>query len=167
MNAQLPVYCSWKPDPGALAIDALSILWTNNKTYLFPPFVLIPCCLNKARKEGVAALLIAPVWPNQIWFPQLLSLLVDRPYLLPPTQSIVSDPRGQPHPLVVEGHLPLATWYVSGDPAMPKAYLTESQRSYAKSWRGATESAYSSACMAIVVSVVFGTGLRSTFSSFE
>jgi len=27
MNHQLPVYCSWRPDPGALAVDGFSISW--------------------------------------------------------------------------------------------------------------------------------------------
>ena len=27
MNAQLPLYCSWKPDPVAVTVDALSISW--------------------------------------------------------------------------------------------------------------------------------------------
>ena len=40
-NSQLPTYCSWKPDPTAIAIDALSISWRDHHPYLFPPFALL------------------------------------------------------------------------------------------------------------------------------
>ena len=39
-NAQLTEYCSWRPNPTAFAVDALSISWSNHHLYLFPPFVL-------------------------------------------------------------------------------------------------------------------------------
>ena len=37
LTAQLDSYMSWKPDPGALATDALSQQWTEIKGYAFPP----------------------------------------------------------------------------------------------------------------------------------
>lgn len=89
---------------------------------MFPPFALIPCCLDKFREEKVTASLIAPVWLNQIWFPQLLKSLIDLQILLPPTQDIVTNPEGQNHPMAMEGHLPPATWPVSGNPAMQKEF---------------------------------------------
>ena len=48
-NTQLPTYCSWKPDPAAPTVDALSISWENHHPYMFPPFALISRCLNKLR----------------------------------------------------------------------------------------------------------------------
>ena len=68
-NHQLPTYCSWRRDRMAWAVDALSIPWAKLNSYMFPPFSLIPHCLNKLRAMGV---LVAPVWPSQVWFPQLL-----------------------------------------------------------------------------------------------
>lgn len=58
---------------------------------------------------GVRVLLIAPTWPNQVWFPQLLTHLVDHPILLPPTLDMVSSPEKRNHPLAEERHLLLAT----------------------------------------------------------
>ena len=52
-NAQLPTYCSWKLDPTAVAIDALSISWRNHYPYLFPPFSLLSHCLEKINQEKV------------------------------------------------------------------------------------------------------------------
>jgi len=114
LNAQLPVYCSLRPDPAALAVDALSISWTDQHPYLFPPFALIGKCLQKIPQEEVEALLIAPVWQTQIWYPTLLGMLVERPVLLPNTQNILQGPQGELHPLALQGHLPLAAWCVSG-----------------------------------------------------
>lgn len=115
-NSQLPRFCSWRPDPEAWAVDALSVPWKGEHPYMFPPFTLIPRCMDKLRTEAISAVMIAPVWPNQPWFPQLLEHLRDLPVLLPPTQDILTGPDGANHPLVMRGHLPLAAWPVSGDP---------------------------------------------------
>jgi hypothetical protein len=108
-NAQLPMYCSWKPDPSVAAIDALLISWTDHHPYLFS----LSRWLEKNR-ENVEAVVIAPVWRNQVWYPLLLQSLQDVPILLPNTMDIILNPQGEPHPLVKEGHLPLAAWPVSG-----------------------------------------------------
>ena len=34
--AQLPQYCSWRPDPSAMAVDRLSIPWKEHNSYMFP-----------------------------------------------------------------------------------------------------------------------------------
>ena len=47
----------------------------------------------------MTACVIAPVWPNQVWFPQHLAYLVDHPILLPPIPDIVLGPEGRNHPL--------------------------------------------------------------------
>ena len=113
-NAQLESYCSWKPDPYAVAVDALTIPWTKHFPYLFPPFALISRCLDKIRREQTSAVLIAPLWPNLVWFPLLLESLVDLPILLPPTHDILMSQNGKNHPLILQGHLPLAAWPISG-----------------------------------------------------
>jgi len=45
-NYQLPVYCGWKPDPGAVTVDTFSISWERENPYLFPL-----CCLIACRKS--------------------------------------------------------------------------------------------------------------------
>ena len=40
-NAQLPQFFSWRPDPKAIASDALQQDWSHEKNYAFPPFCLI------------------------------------------------------------------------------------------------------------------------------
>lgn len=112
-------------DPAVLAVDALSIKWQGYFPHMFPQFVLIPPCLEKLRHEKVSAVLIIPVWPNQVWFPQLLWSLIDYPVVLPPTQDTLTDPEGHSHPMIVEGHLPLAMWLVSGNPGSLKDFQME------------------------------------------
>ena len=42
---------SWKPDPEAVATDALSQPQTNMKGYAFPLFALIDRCLDSERES--------------------------------------------------------------------------------------------------------------------
>lgn len=124
-NAQMQIYCSWRPDPQALAVDALSISWQNHRPYLFPPFALINRCLEKISQEKVDALLIAPVWQSQVWFPRVLECLVDDPILLPQTRDIITNVDNNAHPLTIKGHLPLAAWPISGRPSAQQAFRKE------------------------------------------
>ena len=85
LNAQLPEYIAWRPDPGACAIDAFSISWKNRYIYAFPPFSLITQILHKLDAEGGEMLLVMPVWPTKPWYPMVAQRLVARPILLPRT----------------------------------------------------------------------------------
>ena len=66
--------------------------WNHLHAYAFPPFILIPAVLEKIRQHQCRIVLIAPFWPQQQWFSELLLLLVSAPIRLPliprlPTQS--------------------------------------------------------------------------------
>ena len=104
-----------KPDPGAIATDALSQPWTDLKGYAFPPFSLIGRCLSKIQREKVPELiLIAPVWPSQPWYPVLKASVFQKAILLPSLPDLLLNVWGEPHPLLAQGSLTLATWPVSG-----------------------------------------------------
>ena len=143
-NVQLSTYCSWKLDPSAIAIGALSISWRDHYPYLFPPFSLLSRCLEKINRQKVEAVVIAPVWCNQVWYPLLLQSLQDAPILLPNTMDIILNPQGEPHPLVQQGHIPLAAWPVSGRVLWRKGLSDRVVSIMQMSWRTSTESAYSS-----------------------
>ena len=51
--------------------------------YCFPPIVLISRLLKKVEREKATVTLVAPLWRNQVWFPQLLRMLKNYPVLLP------------------------------------------------------------------------------------
>ena len=126
ISAQLPKYMSWKPDPGAIATDALSQPWKDIKGYAFPPFALIGRCLSKVQRERVKELiLIAPVWPTQPWLAVLLSMLFQRPILLPKLPSLLLNNYNESHPLIHQ--LNLAVWPISGIPSIVKEFQAKQQ----------------------------------------
>ncbi|XP_038066072.1 uncharacterized protein LOC119736130 [Patiria miniata] len=61
-----------------------------------------------SRDRTDLCLVIAPLWPTQAWFPQLLSMCVAQPIKLP--QTALNQPQ-QIQPL----NLRLAAWTISGN----------------------------------------------------
>ena len=96
INTQLPVYASWRPDPGSVAVDAFSLCWRNFYAYAFPPFSLIPRCLKKNREEGGTLLMVVPYWPTKAWFPMLQS---HAQMMLPKNCLHLPQKPGRSHPL--------------------------------------------------------------------
>ena len=99
---KLPLYVSSVQDNKALAIDALSMDWNHLYAYAFPPFILIPAVLEKIRQHQCRIVLIAPFWPQQQWFSELL-LLVSAPIRLPLIPSLLTQSKGR----FVHQNLPL------------------------------------------------------------
>ncbi len=119
-NTQLPVFATWKPQPGCYALDAFSLYWGDRAGYLFPPFSLIAArCLAKIRREKALVVLVCPIWPSQPWFPLLLELACDMPRILPPSPRLLTSPFGAAHPL--SGSTMLAAWRLSGDLCLGRA----------------------------------------------
>ena len=115
-NSQLPVFCSPYPDPLAWTCDALSVSWEGMFAYAFPPPILIPKVLMKVRQENCLILLVAPLAPQQSWFPQLLELK------LPVLHDLLSQNRGlslHPNPR----SLNLAVWKISADQNLQSSFL--------------------------------------------
>ena len=123
LNTKLDKFVSWRPNPGAMNVDAFSISWNNLYVYLFPPFSLITKCLHKVRFDSTTALLIFPLWPTQPWFAQMSQMLISEPVLLPRNRQIYlpSQPRKR-HPL---RHLRLCACRLSGVPQMQQAFRTK------------------------------------------
>ena len=110
---QLPQYMSWTPDPESIAIDALSQRWTKLNPYLFPPFCLIGAVLRKVSRDRVRrAILIAPVWSGQPWFPYLLQQCTGPPLIFHCRETTLTRPTGEQHPLC--GKLMLGAFPISG-----------------------------------------------------
>ncbi|KAK6186681.1 hypothetical protein SNE40_005966 [Patella caerulea] len=83
LNFKIKRYASWKLEPGATYIDAFSEDWGNEIVYCFPPFCLLSRCIQKIITDGSRGIVIAPLWPTQSWFSNLLSILCFRPIMLP------------------------------------------------------------------------------------
>ena len=94
-NTQLENYFSWQLDPDAQGTDAFRHSWTTLKGYAFPPFCMVGRCLRKVIADKVMRLVIvAPVWPHQVWYPLLLDLLVEPPVMLTQSATLLLDPKG-------------------------------------------------------------------------
>ena len=102
LNHKTPHYIAWKPDPGAAAIDAFTIDWSNyNLIYCFPPFSLIGKVLQFIQESKTTAILIYPHWPTQFWYPHLLQLMKSPPVKIKMHKKTLTLPH-QPeevHPL--------------------------------------------------------------------
>ena len=113
MNAQLETYVSPFPDLSAVAVDALSIPWDfQGIPYAFPPWKMLLSVLKKIREDCIPlVLVIAPNWPRQAWFPDLLHLSVSNALLLPPIANLLSQGQW----VVPNPHLwCLHAWMLSG-----------------------------------------------------
>ena len=124
LNNQLPKCVSWKPDPGACHVDAFSFSWSGKFVYIFPPFFLLNRCLQKLENDQTSSLLIAPVWPTQVCWPRLLSLLVANPLLLPQDNDLLIVPQSETvHPL--RNQMRLLACLFSGNPMKQEEYRSQ------------------------------------------
>ena len=121
-NKKTQVFCSWVPHPQALALDALSITWENMFAYAFPPTCLIPKVLQHMKQFHCELILIAPHWPRQHWYPQLLELLIACPLKLPAERNLLSQAKGK----ILHQNpqsLKLTAWLLSTDSSKQREFL--------------------------------------------
>ena len=126
-NTRLPIFCTRRFHPEAWATDALSIPWDGLSAYAFPPFCLLNRVLQKLRNSTMDLLLIAPHWPNQHWFPTLLSMLVDLPLKLPSSRRLLLQRQGRVwhnDPSLLH----LCAWELSSDVSKRQAFLRKLHR---------------------------------------
>ncbi|KAA6365984.1 MAG: putative Transposon Tf2-6 polyprotein [Streblomastix strix] len=70
-NNLLPRFMSTIRGQGEIAIDALNQTWKMELPWIHPPIPLLPAVLKKIREEQIEAIIIAPLWPGQIWYIEL------------------------------------------------------------------------------------------------
>jgi hypothetical protein len=63
--------------------------WTGQLFYIFAPFSLMGRILQKIEEDKTQAVIIAPVWPTQAWWPTLINLVRRLCYLLPQPKNIL------------------------------------------------------------------------------
>lgn len=81
LNHKLANYVSFLPDPQAFGVDAFTLKWCECDMYSFPPFSILHRVLHKVEEDQVEQMiLVAPIWPTQVWFPVLLRLLCGPSY---------------------------------------------------------------------------------------
>ena len=114
INKQFAKYIAYRPDPGALAIDAFTVSWSQQKLYAFPPFSLIPLVLKKIIEDKANMICIIPQWPTQAWYPKAINMARERIVRLEPSASLLRLPNqpDKPHPL--HNKLALLVCHLSG-----------------------------------------------------
>ncbi len=122
LNHKLPTYISPIPDAQALAVDALSYPWEGIWGYAYPPTEIMAKVLTKIRVESCKILLIAPLFPQAMWYKALRDLSVDIPIGLPGIKDLVM----QSHTRVLHerpASMRLHAWTLSNSPSERKAFL--------------------------------------------
>lgn len=122
LNHQVDNYISWRPDPGAVFVDAFTCNWSSYKFYAFPPFSLIDRVLQKIVHDKAEGLLLVPDWTTQLWFPILIKMCVTTPRIIQARKRLLVLPyaRDKVHPL--SQHLSLRVCHVSGNSTSVKVY---------------------------------------------
>lgn len=124
VNTQLAVFASWKPDTEATYIDAFTIDWSALTFYCFPPFPLISRYLRKVEMDQAEGILIAPMWPTQCWWPQMMRLLIAHPVALPQKKNLLMLPNSNKvHPL--QAQMVLMACYISGKPMKQEEFQNQ------------------------------------------
>ena len=82
MNNKLPLYVSPVPDPNAMAVDALNILWQALDGYAYCLVALIPRLVKKMRTYACRMIVVAPGWPGISCFWDLIELSTEPRLLL-------------------------------------------------------------------------------------
>ena len=123
INTQLDIFCSWRKDPKCSFVDAFSMNWRSfNVVYIFPPFSLLNSCIRKMREDQAHGIIIAPLWPTQIWFSRLMQMLVRNPIILPKKNKLLTNLcTKELHPL--RKKLVMIAWLVSGQFTENKDFL--------------------------------------------
>ena len=93
INTQLSSYVSFKPDPGAKAVDAFTLNWHDTRFYAFPPFCVIPKVLQNSCRDRTKGVVVVPDWPNQPWFPLIAKMLINYPVLVSARKNLLSLPQ--------------------------------------------------------------------------
>ncbi|KAA6360885.1 MAG: putative Gag-Pol polyprotein, partial [Streblomastix strix] len=71
INNLLPRFMSTIRGHGEIAIYALNQTWKMELPWIHPPIPLLPAVLKKIREDQIEAMIIAPLWPGQIWYTEL------------------------------------------------------------------------------------------------
>lgn len=115
-STQLPVYNSLYWDPETSGVDALAQTdWGIMNNFVNPPFALLPKVLSIVKEQNAVATVIAPKWPGQPWYQDLINMLIDQPIKLPisPRTIVALGPQQEPFK---NRNWDIYAWRISGRP---------------------------------------------------
>ncbi|GFR84880.1 reverse transcriptase [Elysia marginata] len=114
INKQLDKYVTFLPDPDAFAVDAFSINWSHYKFVAFPPFALVSRTLQKIQEDQATGVVVEPYWPNQVYYPVLIEMLIDNPVILTARNNLLQLPSTPYKTHRLYKHLKMLVCRVSG-----------------------------------------------------
>ena len=156
-----PVLLACPGSPGRLR-DAFHHPWDDLDLYAFPPFALVGRVIARVQQSSrVAMTLVAPLWPEEEWFADLLLLLTQPPLALLCWDKLLRQPHCSLFHQGVHA-LNLHAWRLSSDTTESRAFREE----LLESCQGSSESppldCTSRDGSSSVVGVVEGALLQST-----
>lgn len=99
-NFQFCPYVLYLPDVNAMAINSFSLSWGQYFSFIFAPFSVNGAVLQKLEEDAAEAVVIAPLFASQPWFPRLLQMVTAHPLILPKSDNLLVHPTAQTtHPL--------------------------------------------------------------------
>lgn len=78
-NYQFKPFVSWHADPNAFATYAMCLSWKDKYVHIFPPFSILSSVLQKLQEDQGRAVVMAPLWRTQVWFPKMCRMLISQP----------------------------------------------------------------------------------------
>jgi len=128
INTKCNKFVSWRPCPGAMAVDAFTISWSKIKFYAFPPFIVIARVIKKIIDDNAHGILVVPQWPSQPWFPEFTKLICGKPLIFEPNHELLQSVLRDCHPLSKQ--LTLVAALLSSTPSEKTTYLKKVQSCY-------------------------------------
>ena len=123
VNFKLPNYYSAGPDPFANNFDAFLCSWPD-KVYAFPPINLVDQFLLRFLNLQIPlGILVCPFWPSQPYYPTLLGVLIDVPFLISASRLVDSD-------LLPSSLSQILVCFISSNCALQKAYQRTLQHAF-------------------------------------
>ena len=140
INRQFSDYVAYRPDPEATFMDAFTIDWPGLKFYALPPIAIISRVLSKISQDETKGIIVVPYWPNQVWYPVMLKMLISIPILLNAWKSLLQLPQSpdQNHPIWRKMDMTVAHLSGSSSSTLSKAAI----EIISASWRQGTEQRY-------------------------
>ena len=94
--------------------------------YANPPWCLVGRCLQQVEYQEGELVMVTPAWFSQPWWPQILSLAVELPHLIPSRPDIMI-PTSPTMPPLFENPPQLVAWKISGNPAKQISFQSHLQ----------------------------------------
>lgn len=115
-------YVTYLPDIGASAINAFSVTWNCKLHYVFPPFSVFGRVLQKMAEDQAELILVAPLFPSQQWFPQMLQDISGPSFVLPKTSQILYLPGTNKQHQLTTTCMRMGAFHLSGNVSAVRAY---------------------------------------------